>query len=114
MQEGHQNITSPDERYVANVFYELYGGAAGGVNTWVEVTDQHSNETKVIYYADAQSTVTLNWVDDETLHILNEDPQYLNRSQTTILHVATEIYDEFGRACKSFLLKDTYEKCFSD
>ena len=36
-QRGPGPVTSPTEKYTVNAYYELYGGAAGGVNVWVKI-----------------------------------------------------------------------------
>ena len=46
IQKASSPMASPIGRYTADAFYELYGGAAGGVNVWIEVTD-HNNHDKI-------------------------------------------------------------------
>lgn len=106
MQEGVQVVASPNGTYAASVFYEPYGGAVGGVNVWVEVTDFQKEKTNVIYYADADAEVTVEWVDDETLIVHNNN--------STKLRVEDEIFHEFGRACRSVLMKHAYKTCYQD
>lgn len=106
MQEGPQAVTSPSGTYAASVFYEPYGGALGGVNVWVEVTDFQKEETNVIYYADADAEVSVDWANDETLIVHN--------NKRTKLRVEDEIYHEFGGACRSVLTKNTYQTCYQD
>ena len=40
-------VHSPTDKYTAYAYYMTYGGAAGGVNMWVEITDHDAN--KVFY-----------------------------------------------------------------
>ena len=105
IQEGSLPATSPNEQYVAKSYYEPYGGAVGGVNMWVEVTDLVTDTTKVIYYADAKNYVSLQWQDDTTLFVTNG-----NRSK--LLNVETEIYHENGLACQSLVMRSRYETCY--
>ena len=104
-QKGTGPVTSPTEAYTANAYYELYGGAAGGVNVWVEITDHdENNKKKTIYYSDANSNIDLTWTNEDTLFITNE-----NNSMK--LNVEKEIYHDRGLACQSWLMKDEYETC---
>lgn len=112
MQEGPGPVMSPSEKYSAHAYYEPYGGAAGGVNVWVEVTNKKEDHVQIVYYADAKDQFSLEWRDDETLFILNDDPQFPNSNRSIELKVEKEIYHEFGRACKSLLMKDEYERCY--
>lgn len=109
MQEGVVRL-SPNKQMTASVFYEPYGGAAGGVNVWVEVQDNHAAEPRIIYYADAKQNVQINWVDDETISIANAGG---GEERNAVLHVKKDIYHENGLACQSLLLKNTYEQCYS-
>lgn len=111
MQEGME-VTSPSGNYTANVYYELYGGAAGGVNVWVEVTNHENASSKVIYYADAKQNVWISWADDERLSITNTGGSSReNSSRSVVLQVEKEIYHENGLACQSVLMKKQYETC---
>lgn len=93
---------SPDGKHTAQVVYDYYGGAAGGVNLYVQLID-HKNDTKrYIYRADAKMQPNIQWQDDTTLIIKNYD-QYADNS--TILDIETEIYDETGRACNTYATK---------
>ena len=107
-QEGVVRL-SPNEQATASVFYELYGGAAGGVNVWVEVQENNASAPRIIYYADAKQNVQLNWVDDETISITNAGS---GEQRNAVLHIKEDIYHENGLACQSLLLKDTYERCY--
>ena len=115
LQPGLSAITSPDGTYSAQVFYEPYGGAAGGVNVIVElIQHEKNNNKKVIYYSDAKTMVLLQWIDDITLSIYNDDPTFENSNRSIILNVEKEIYHEVGLACQSVLLKHTYKVCYQE
>lgn len=112
-QKGPGPVPSPTERYTANAYYEPYGGAAGGVNVWVEVTyNNEKNKAKTVYYADAKDNFSMKWVDDDTLQILNDDPAYPNSDRSIKLVIGKEIYHENGLACKSWLMKGEYKNCY--
>lgn len=108
-----ETTKSPQGTYTANAYYETYGGAAGGVNLWVEITNhEQDNEKEVIYYSDAKSHFSLEWKDDQTLSITNEEPRSPESNQSIDLEVGKEIYHDRGFACQSFLMKDRYEECY--
>ncbi|NIK13193.1 hypothetical protein FHR85_002635 [Alkalibacillus almallahensis] len=113
VQDGPGPIDSPDDTYSANAYYEPYGGAAGGVNVWVEVVN-HTNDdqTKIIYYSDAKQDFQMNWVGDETLEIENNAPRYQNQDRSVTLDVTSEIYHDRGDACRSWVLKQDYDDCY--
>ncbi|MCD7032678.1 DUF5412 domain-containing protein [Metabacillus sp. GX 13764] len=111
-QKGPGPVTSPDGKYTANAFYEPYGGAAGGVNVWVDITNTDNKKVKTVYYSDAKNNFSLDWKNDNSLTILNDDPEYPNSSRTITLKVDQEIYDENGLACRSLLMKKEYTKCY--
>ncbi|SDN87643.1 DUF5412 family protein [Bacillus sp. OK048] len=114
-QNGPGPVTSPTEKYTANAFYEPYGGAAGGVNVWVEITyNNEENKVKTVYYGDAKRNFSMEWMDEDTLHILNDEPEYPNSNRSIKLEIGKEIYHENGLACKSLLLKDEYETCYQN
>ncbi|WP_208586174.1 DUF5412 family protein [Gracilibacillus suaedae] len=115
MQKGPGPLTSPTEEYTANAYYELYGGAAGGVNVWVEITDNNEkNKMQTVYYSDAKNNISMEWLDGDTLYILNNDPDYPNSNRSIELEIGKEIYHETGLACKSLLMKDEYETCYQN
>ena len=114
-QKGPGPVTSPTEKYTANAYYELYGGAAGGVNIWVEITNNNEkNKVQTVYYADAKDNFSMKWLDEVTLYILNDDPVFPNSNRSIKLEIGKEIYHENGLACKSLLMKDKYETCFQN
>lgn len=114
-QMGPGPVTSPTEEYTANAYYEPYGGAAGGVNVWVEITkNNEKNKVQTVYYSDAKSDFSMEWLDKDTLYILNDEPEYPNSNRSIKLEIGKEIYHENGLACKSLLMKDEYETCYQD
>ncbi|GIN74694.1 hypothetical protein J14TS2_51690 [Bacillus sp. J14TS2] len=110
LQEGP--INSPNGEYTANTYYRTYGGAAGGVNIWVQITNNTDHKTKVIYYSNANSHFSISWNGANTLAITNEDPNYPESDNSINLDVRNEIYDRYGLACQSLLMKNDYKRCF--
>lgn len=109
MQNGAGPVLSPTGAYTANAYFEPYGGAAGGVNMWVEITMHHDHDNKkIIYYSDANDNVILDWVDEKRLFITNAGP-YNNSIKLNVEH---EIYHDRGLACRSWLMKSEYETCY--
>jgi Family of unknown function (DUF5412) len=114
-QKGPGPITSPTGEYTANAYYELYGGAAGGVNVWVDITNKNEkNRVQTIYYGDAKSNFSMEWVDENILYILNNDPKYPDSDRSIKLEIGKEIYHENGLACKSLIMKDEYVTCYQN
>ncbi|ERN53823.1 DUF5412 family protein [Alkalihalophilus marmarensis] len=113
-QKGPGPIISPSEKYSVNAYYEPYGGAVGGVNVWVEKTNHEENKTNIVYYADAKSDFSMQWKDEKTLSIINDEPDYPGSDRSITLNIEKEIYHENGWACKSILMKNTYERCYQD
>jgi hypothetical protein len=114
-QKGPGPITSPTGEYTANAYYELYGGAAGGVNVWVDITNKNEkNKVQTIYYSDAKSNFSMEWVDENILYILNIDPNYPDSDRSIKLEIGKEIYHENGLACKSLIMKDEYVTCYQN
>ncbi|MFH5780405.1 DUF5412 family protein [Heyndrickxia sp. FSL K6-6286] len=106
-------VISPSEKYVANAYYMTYGGAAGGVNIWVNITfKEEKNKIKTVYYSDAKSDFSINWIDDDTLLIVNKERGYLNSDRSIKLKIGKEIYHENGLACRSLLMKTEFETCY--
>ncbi|MFC3040860.1 DUF5412 family protein [Virgibacillus xinjiangensis] len=104
-------VSSPTGEYTANAYYRTYGGAAGGVDLWVEVKDNKTNEAKTIYYSDAKSRFSMEWADDDTLSIDHEEPAYPNSDRSVALDVEKEVYHDQGLACDSWVMKGEYETC---
>jgi hypothetical protein len=114
-QKGPGPITSPTGEYTANAYYELYGGAAGGVNVWVDITNKNEkNKVQTIYYSDAKSNFSMEWVDENILYILNIDPNYPDSDRSIKLEIGKEIYHENGLACKSLIMKDEFVTCYQN
>jgi hypothetical protein len=114
-QKGPGPITSPTGEYTANAYYELYGGAAGGVNVWVDITNKNEkNKVQTIYYSDAKSNFSMEWVEENILYILNIDPNYPDSDRSIKLEIGKEIYHENGLACKSLIMKDEYVTCYQN
>ncbi|MFJ7666920.1 DUF5412 family protein [Lysinibacillus sp. NPDC097195] len=98
-------VVSPNGDYSAQIYYENYGGAAGGVNLIVNIINQKSNKEQTIYFSDAKGNVILNWKDPNVLSVTNYD-QFENRNVDLI--VGKEIYDENGGACQHYKIKKQY------
>ncbi|MCM3740299.1 DUF5412 domain-containing protein [Oceanobacillus luteolus] len=115
IQMGPGPITSPNGTYTAHAYYELYGGAAGGVNMWVEITNnKEKDKTQTVYYSSAMNNTSLHWLSEDKLFIQNKSPQYPNSNRSIQLEIGKEIYHENGLACKSLLMKDEYETCYQN
>ncbi|MCG3419992.1 DUF5412 family protein [Oceanobacillus jordanicus] len=114
-QKGPGPLLSPTGAYTANAYYDLYGGAAGGVNLMVKITNNNEkNKMQTVYYSDAKSNISIEWLDEDTLNILNDNPNYPNSNRSIELEIGKEIYHDNGLACKSLLMKDEYETCYQN
>ncbi|WP_449539109.1 DUF5412 family protein [Ferdinandcohnia sp. Marseille-Q9671] len=107
-------VDSPTGKFTANAYYMTYGGAAGGVNVWVEITYNEENKRKTVYYSDAKSNFSMVWKDEDTLYIVNEEPTYPNSSRNIELVIGKDIYHDSGLACRSLLMKNEYETCYQN
>lgn len=106
-------VDSPTGEYTANAYYKTYGGAAGGVDVWVEITHNNvADEIKTIYYAPGNSHFLMEWLDDENLRIVNKTFEFPDSDRTVELRIDEEIYDESGAACNSLTMKKEYTKCY--
>lgn len=106
---------SPSGKYRADSYFKNYGGATGGANVWVKIIDLETDEEQTIYYSDGKSYFSIQWKDDDTILIRNDDgTEYPNSDRSAELKVGKEIYDERGRACKSLLMKKDYESCYQN
>lgn len=103
-------VTSPNGTYSAQVYYQNYGGAAGGVNLFINVIHLNENLESTIYFSDAKGNIKLDWLNDNTLSIENFN-EYANRNIKLV--VGKEIYDETGKACNSYKIKKEYV-CYSE
>lgn len=115
IEKGPKPAISPTEKYSAKAYYEPYGGAAGGVNVLVEITNNNEkNKVQTVYYSDAKSNFSMEWMGEDTLYIVNEESEYPNSNRSIELEIGKEIYHENGLACKSLLMKDEYETCYQN
>lgn len=105
-----EELSSPTGKYTAQVYFQSYGGAAGGVNVYVTVIFHLEGEVeKMVYYSDAKSKFNINWIDEDQLSVTNLG-EYEDSS--IILTVGKEIYDESGKACSKYSIKKAYT-CYS-
>lgn len=103
-------VISPNGSYSAQIYYENYGGAAGGVNLIVNVTSHLEDDfERTVYFGDAKGSVRLKWLEEDLLSITNFN-EYGDRSAELI--IGEEIYDETGRACSAYRIKKNYV-CYS-
>lgn len=108
-------VNSPTEKNTANAYYMTYGGAAGGVNLWIEITyNDVDDKIETVYYSDAKSYFSMEWKDENTLYIINEEIKYPNSNRSIELEIGKEIYHESGLVCQSWLMKDQYETCYQN
>lgn len=98
-------ILSPNGAFAAQIYYDNYGGAAGGVNLIVNLINLKDNNEQTIYYSDAKGSVNVNWLSHTTLAVTNYN-QYEDRSVELI--VGKEIYDESGGACSTYAVQKKY------
>ena len=99
-------VLSPNKKYSAQIYYENYGGAAGGINLIVNlINHQKNDEERTIYFSDAKGNVTISWVNSNTLSITNYD-EYENRNVELL--VEKQIYDEHGGACGAYKIKKEF------
>ncbi|NIK79987.1 hypothetical protein FHS15_005171 [Paenibacillus castaneae] len=89
-------VESPTDKYTANAYYKTYGGAAGGVNLWVEITYHDDNKMKIVYHSDAKRNFSMEWKNENTLYIVNEEPGYPSSNKSVTLNVEKETYFEGG------------------
>lgn len=115
-QKVPESVSSPTGEYTAHAYYEPYGGAgpSGGVHVWIEILNNNAHTNKIVYYAEAKSHFSMEWLDEEKLSIVNKEPNYTNSNRSIVLSIDKEIYHENGLACQSLLMKDEYEKCYQN
>ncbi|MFC4403760.1 DUF5412 family protein [Gracilibacillus xinjiangensis] len=105
-------VPSPNDTYSASAYYMPYGGAAGGVKIWVEITDPNEEDIeKTVYYAEANGNFSMEWKDEHTLSIVNQEPAYPSEDRSVELNVEKEIYHDRGLACDSWIMKSEYDTC---
>lgn len=106
---------SPNGTYTADSYYQTYGGAAGGAKIWIQITNEENDESQFIYYSDGKSNFDVKWVAEHTIFIKNnEGPAYPEADRSISLEIGNEIYDESGRACDSWVMKEEYNKCYEN
>lgn len=108
----YKNTMSPDKNYIAKAYGFPYGGAMGGVNVRVDILSTNGNYKKTIYYAQLYDDFRISWIDNKTLTIKNLSDSRKGPNRSITLNIFKQIYDEKGTACKSFVLKGQYKKCF--
>ena len=103
-------IVSPTGDYIAQMYFENYGGAAGGVNFIVNIiSDEENVNEQTIYFSDAKGSNYVQWLSDNTIFISNMDA-YENRSVELV--VGQEVYEELGGACGTYRVKKQFT-CYS-
>jgi len=108
-------VNSPTEKYTANAYFKTYGGAAGGVNLWIEITyNDEVDKIETVYYSDAKSYFSMEWKNEDTLYIINEEPEFPSSNRSIELDIGREIYHDRGLACQSWIMKDKYETCYQN
>ncbi|MEI4771645.1 DUF5412 family protein [Psychrobacillus sp. FJAT-51614] len=108
-------VDSPNGKYTADSYYKNWGGATGGAHVWVEITNNENSKVWTIYYSDGKSNFAMEWKDDNTIYIRNDEgPEYPDSERSIELGIEKEIYDERGRACESWIMKDEYETCYQN
>lgn len=108
-------VDSPSGKYTADSYYKNYGGAAGGAYVWVQITNKENGKVRTIYYSDGKSNFAMEWKDENTIFIKNDEgPEYPDSERNIELEIGKEIYDEKGRACDSWRMKDEYETCYQN
>lgn len=108
-------VDSPNGKNTANSYFKNYGGATGGANIWIEITNNENNQTKMIYYSDGKSNFDMEWKNDYIINIRNDEgSDYPDSNRSIELEVGKEIYDERGLACDSWIMKNEYETCYQN
>lgn len=106
-------VDSPNGKYTADSYFKHYGGATGGAFVWVTITNHENSKARTIYFSDGKSNFEMEWKDDNTIFIRNDSgPEYPDSDRSIELEIGKEIYDESGRACESWIMKDKYETCY--
>lgn len=85
-------VESPTGKYTANAYYKTYGGAAGGVSLWVKITFRDDNKINTIYHSEANRNFSMEWKDEDTLYIENEEPGFPQSNKSVQLNVENETY----------------------
>lgn len=96
---------SPNNRFTATVSYATYGGAAGGVQAYVQIQDTHTKKTKILYSAKALQNVQLQWENEQHLTIMNENS---TSNATMTLDVLNDSpFENVHILCKYFCKRPT-------
>ncbi|RJE90441.1 hypothetical protein D3P07_09635 [Paenibacillus sp. 1011MAR3C5] len=104
-----EELISPSGNYTAQVYYHYYGGAAGGVNVYVNVIFHLEDDIeRTVYYSDAKTFFHIKWLDDDKLSIANIG----GGDRSIVLTVGKDIYDETGKACRKYVINKKYS-CYS-
>src|SRR5690606_25302007 len=65
-------LLSPSGDYTAQVYFHYYGGAAGGVNVYVNIISHTENNVEsTVYASDAKSNFRIEWTDNNKLDVKN-------------------------------------------
>lgn len=108
-------VISPTGKFTAIHYIMPYGGAAGGINVVVKIIDNYEdNKPKIVYYSDKKSNFSMEWKDEDTLYIVNDEPRFPNENRSIELEIGKEIYHETGSACDSWVMRDEYETCYQN
>jgi hypothetical protein len=108
-------VDSPNGKYTANSYYKNYGGATGGAKVWVGITNNDNNKITTIYYGEGSNNFEMKWKDENTIYIRNDEGyEYPDSDRSVELEIGKEIYDESGRACNSWIMKNENETCYQN
>lgn len=108
-------VDSPNGIYTADSYFKHWGGATGGAHVWVEITNNENGNVQTIYYSDGKSNFSMEWGDDNAIYIRNDEgPEFPDSDRSIEIMIGKEIYDESGRACDSWIMKDEYETCYQN
>lgn len=89
---------SPNHRFIATVSYATYGGAAGGVQTYVQIQDTQTKHIRLLYTAKALQNVQIQWENEQLLTITN-GPHSARLTQTLdVIH--DESFEKTPLLCK--------------
>lgn len=108
-------VYSPNGKYTADSYYKTWGGATGGAHIWVEITNNENSEARNIYYSNGKSNFSMEWKDDNVIYIRNDEgPEYPDSDRSIELEIGKEVYDESGRVCDSWIMKNEFETCYQN
>lgn len=105
-----KELLAPSGDYTAQIYYLYYGGAAGGVNVYVNIISHTENNVEsTVYYSDAKSDFRIDWTDNNKLYVKNVSG---NENRSILLTIGKDIYDETGKACSNYKISKKYS-CYS-